>query len=298
MQKLPYFVAAVSHQLKPLACDGSQFARMLFHPSVDRGIPLSRAIESQQFRFHPCSFRSPAMTVYCFWLLYRRNSCETYRTDILNRDFAAGYKYQDPASPSEGLAPRVCSVAGYRLGASVVACRADPGGSTLDRPANNRSSHAAPGAGLDSPQAISRTLHIHSPQSNFARPPARRNRRGGHELLPSPRIRLAADPNRCGRRFGRRAHSRSFYHYAATRKEFILRNGPLFPPKRSRGHTGAGGRTLHSANSAFWRSTSTWSNGAPAFMVRIQLAVTTTRPHRAISAGNNRHVSLQFCRLR
>jgi hypothetical protein len=52
MQKLPDFVPALSHHLKPLMRDGSQFTCMLFHPCVDGGIPLDSAVESQQFRSH------------------------------------------------------------------------------------------------------------------------------------------------------------------------------------------------------------------------------------------------------
>src|SRR3979411_2202070 len=50
MQKLPYLVPALSHHLKPLMRDGSQFTCMLFHPRIDGGIPLDSAVESQQFR--------------------------------------------------------------------------------------------------------------------------------------------------------------------------------------------------------------------------------------------------------
>src|ERR1700724_4542726 len=52
MQKLPAFVPAFSHPLKPLMCDGSQSTCMLFHPRIDGGIPLDSAVESQQFRSH------------------------------------------------------------------------------------------------------------------------------------------------------------------------------------------------------------------------------------------------------
>src|SRR4029077_15429208 len=52
MQKLPDFVAALSHHLKPLMRDASQFTSMLFHPGIDGGIPLDSAIESQQIRSH------------------------------------------------------------------------------------------------------------------------------------------------------------------------------------------------------------------------------------------------------
>src|ERR1700682_2230636 len=52
MQKLPDFVPAFSHHLKPLTRDGSQFTCMLFHPRIDGGIPLDSAVESQEFRFH------------------------------------------------------------------------------------------------------------------------------------------------------------------------------------------------------------------------------------------------------
>src|SRR5437879_5246054 len=62
MQKLPDFVPALSHHLKPVLRDGSQFTCMLFHPRIDGGIPLDSAIESQQFRSHHRStfcFRDP-----------------------------------------------------------------------------------------------------------------------------------------------------------------------------------------------------------------------------------------------
>jgi len=52
MQKLPDFVPALSHHLKPLMRDGSQFTCMLFHPRIDGGIPLDSAVESQQVRSH------------------------------------------------------------------------------------------------------------------------------------------------------------------------------------------------------------------------------------------------------
>jgi hypothetical protein len=47
MQKLPDFVPAFSHRLKPLMRDGSQFTCTLFHPRIDGGIPLHSAVESQ-----------------------------------------------------------------------------------------------------------------------------------------------------------------------------------------------------------------------------------------------------------
>src|SRR5215831_19162720 len=52
MQKLPDFVPAFSHHLKPLMRDTSQSVCMLFHPGIDGGIPLDGAVESQQFRSH------------------------------------------------------------------------------------------------------------------------------------------------------------------------------------------------------------------------------------------------------
>src|SRR5438034_4182168 len=58
MQKLPDFVPALSHYLKPLMRDGSQFACMLFHPRIDGGIPLDSSIESQKFR-------SQGMSAHC-----------------------------------------------------------------------------------------------------------------------------------------------------------------------------------------------------------------------------------------
>src|SRR5438552_3572117 len=68
MQKLPDFVPALSHHLKPLMRDGSQFTGMRFHPRIDGGIPLDSPIESQQFRsqgstrsFHGATFSSYSM---------------------------------------------------------------------------------------------------------------------------------------------------------------------------------------------------------------------------------------------
>jgi hypothetical protein len=52
MQKLPDFVPALSHDLKPLLRDGSQSTCMRFHPRIDGGIALDSAVESQQFRSH------------------------------------------------------------------------------------------------------------------------------------------------------------------------------------------------------------------------------------------------------
>ena len=53
MQKLPDFVPALSHYLKPPMRDGSQFIGMLFHPHIDGWIPFDSAVESQEIRrFH------------------------------------------------------------------------------------------------------------------------------------------------------------------------------------------------------------------------------------------------------
>jgi hypothetical protein len=51
-QKLPDFVPAFSHGLKPLMRNGSQSTWMLFHLRIDGGIALDSAVESQQFRLH------------------------------------------------------------------------------------------------------------------------------------------------------------------------------------------------------------------------------------------------------
>jgi len=47
MQELPDFIPALSHHLKPMMRDGSQFTCMLFHPRVDGGVALDSAVESQ-----------------------------------------------------------------------------------------------------------------------------------------------------------------------------------------------------------------------------------------------------------
>src|ERR1022692_483190 len=62
MQKLPDFVPAFSHRLKPLMRDGSQSTCMLFHPRIDGQITLDGAVESQQFRSHRRSTSRSATT--------------------------------------------------------------------------------------------------------------------------------------------------------------------------------------------------------------------------------------------
>ncbi len=48
MQKLPDFVSAFSHHLKPPMRDGAQFTGMRFHPRIDGWIVLHSTVESQQ----------------------------------------------------------------------------------------------------------------------------------------------------------------------------------------------------------------------------------------------------------
>ena len=52
MHKLPDFIPACSHHLKPLMRDSAQFTCILVHPSINRGISLDSAVESQKFRLH------------------------------------------------------------------------------------------------------------------------------------------------------------------------------------------------------------------------------------------------------
>jgi hypothetical protein len=52
MQNFPDLVSALSHHLKPLARGGSKLACVLFYPRIDGGIPLDRAVKSQQLCFH------------------------------------------------------------------------------------------------------------------------------------------------------------------------------------------------------------------------------------------------------
>ena len=75
MQKLPDFVPALSHHLKPLLRDGSQFTRMLFHPRINGGTPFDSAIESQEFRrFHGFNLSSE---------IYRTDSCAIQKAVVL-----------------------------------------------------------------------------------------------------------------------------------------------------------------------------------------------------------------------
>src|SRR5882762_10656796 len=78
MQKLPDFVPAFSHHLKPLVRDGSQFTGVLFHPRIDGGIPLDSAVESQQFRSHR---RSTVFEIYGYAHLTREPVCRARRNE-------------------------------------------------------------------------------------------------------------------------------------------------------------------------------------------------------------------------
>src|SRR5438105_1596658 len=59
MQKLPDFVPAFSHHLKPPMRDSAQFTCMLFHPRIDGGIPLDGAVESEKIGFYSRSTGAP-----------------------------------------------------------------------------------------------------------------------------------------------------------------------------------------------------------------------------------------------
>src|SRR5580704_18762430 len=75
MHKLADFVSAIPHHLKPFMRDGSQFARMLFHPPINGGISLDSAVESQQFRSHR---RSSFSFEICYCVAYMRPSSGYY----------------------------------------------------------------------------------------------------------------------------------------------------------------------------------------------------------------------------
>src|SRR5260370_24276804 len=86
MQKLPNFVPAFSHYIKPLMRDGSQSTWMLFHPRIDGGIPLDRAVESQQFRSHrhvtpSWRFESYRLIPGCHTFLILHGIAETFGLD-------------------------------------------------------------------------------------------------------------------------------------------------------------------------------------------------------------------------
>ena len=82
MQKLPDFVPAFSHHLKPLMRDGSQFTCVLFHPRIDGGITLDSTAESQQFRSHRRS--NSFFEIYGYVTPYTRMAlaCRARRTEI------------------------------------------------------------------------------------------------------------------------------------------------------------------------------------------------------------------------
>jgi hypothetical protein len=67
---------------------------------------------------------------------------------ILKCDGKARHTPQDTAS---GFSPIHSSMACHRLGASLVACHADPSGRSVDCPTANRGAHPAPLAGHHTP---------------------------------------------------------------------------------------------------------------------------------------------------
>src|SRR5579862_6025077 len=67
MQKLADFVPALSHHLKPLMRDGSQFARMRFHPRINGGIALHSTVESQEIRSRRHGVHRHGVLTATFW---------------------------------------------------------------------------------------------------------------------------------------------------------------------------------------------------------------------------------------
>jgi len=184
----------------------------------------------------------------------------------------------------------------HRSGASLVACRADPCGRPVDRPPDNRGAHAAPLAGLDSPHAVSRTLQVHSAQPNLARSPARCNRREDahfyqHHGFDWHEIQIAAEDDLEGDRT----------RGASTITQQLVKN-LFFGTGRSILRKGAEVTLVPVAEFVLGKkrileiylNVVEW---ALVFMVQSRRVVTTTKPQPAISAGNRRHASLQFCQL-
>ena len=171
-----------------------------------------------------------------------------------------------------------------------------PPAGSIDRSTDHCSAHPASPAGLGSPHAVSQTLQIHFSQSNLAQSSACCHRRGRCALLPAPWLRLARDPNRRRRRFGGWPHPRSLYPYTATRKTSSSEPVARSSAKARSSHWPRSPNSFL-ASSAFWRSTSMWSNGDPGFMVRTPPVMTTTEPRPEISTGSRRQGSPRFCRL-
>src|SRR5436190_16683510 len=105
----------------------------------------------------------------------------------------------------------------------VVACRAEPSGCTVDRPTVDRGAHRTPAAGLASPKTLSQTLQVHS----------------ASQIAPDlQHAAIAAEDPRTTGSIGTRSKSppktvtvvvelADLDHFAATREEPILRNGPI-----------------------------------------------------------------------
>ena len=134
---------------------------------------------------------------------------------------------------------------------------AAPCGRPLDRPADDRSAHAAPLAGLDSPHAVPRTLQIHSAQPNLGRSPARCNRRRGRAFLPAPwilimhEIQIAAEDDLEGDR------TRGASTITQQLVKPILRNAQGLSSARAQRSHWYRWLNSSSASGAFWRYTST-----------------------------------------
>src|SRR6266705_6669430 len=111
MQKLPDFVPAFSHRLKPLICDGSQSICMLFYPRIDGGIALDSAVESQQFRSHHRStflFRNLSLhSTLTRGTKGRRRStdCDRIGQRVRNREQSDGFGRWERAVQRSGLTP-------------------------------------------------------------------------------------------------------------------------------------------------------------------------------------------------
>src|SRR5260370_2665539 len=57
MQQFSHIVSTLTHNLKPMLCDCTQFPRMCLHPGLDRWITINRTVEPQEL-VHDCYTKS------------------------------------------------------------------------------------------------------------------------------------------------------------------------------------------------------------------------------------------------
>src|ERR1700733_136835 len=116
VEELADLIAALAHDLKPLARDGSQLTFVLFHPRMNGGIALDGAVESEQFGFHRARFP---------WDLCYAAHCMCMGGNEPGRGISGQQRWDGPGdfwSPTHAVQERICIGRVYGIALSRISC--------------------------------------------------------------------------------------------------------------------------------------------------------------------------------